>query len=357
MIALYRQTCPLPTVSPEGELVNGLTLAQPNKCKKCVSKSCASTNGQKTISTSFHVCEFGLSYAIIPTPFGALVVNGIYVPEENSSLDSEKRKLFRPQKVSKATVLRYSDAINGTGDIVKHAIELEARDSIAGFHDIKTATNLLFRNAEAILDDQLGDTFEEKANSLDPKMKTLLFSVRLLSSRLEMATIVANPESASYGQPRSVPVFKTFHRYVRIFEEEAAKRGIRLFMSGASFNRPRLFDSFDTIPLVLIDNAIKYSFQDHDIAVRVNDLPNGGCRVSVSSEGVIIPQKYRGQIFSRGFRSPFAKETVSNGSGLGLYIAEIVAKANSFTILYEAYPKFNRPDEGENRFSFDISPR
>jgi len=129
-------------------------------------------------------------------------------------------------------------------------------------------------------------------------------------------------------------------------------------MTGASYHKPRLFNSFETIPLVLIDNAIKYFLPSRDVIVRVDDERNGdGCFVSVESHGPIIPTQYRDQVFARSFRTPLAKETVSSGSGLGLYIANIVAKSHDFVIRYDAYPEQGRSQEGANVFSFVVKSR
>jgi hypothetical protein len=358
MLELYNHTCPFPSITPEGLLHDGLYLTQPKKCRECPTKSCTGllTKSQKVDFPTFHTCEFGLSAVLVPAPFGQILLNGILVPEENTGFDARRRKQYKSQKVSKEKICRYCDSIGTSAKGILNAIDQKARDSIAGFHDITTAVNLLFRNAEAILDHQPGDTLDEKVLQLDSPLKTLLFSVWLLSSRLEMATIVANPESASYGQPRPTAVYKTFHRFARLFEQEAIKRNIRIVMTGSSFNKLRLYNSFDTIPLVLIDNAIKYSFDGKDVIVRVDD-EGSKCFASIESYGAIIPPQFRDKIFLRGFRTPLAKDTVSSGSGLGLYIASIVANANAFAIDYRAIPERGNPGQGGNVFSFEVSGR
>ena len=229
-------------------------------------------------------------------------------------------------------------AAAGPATTIRAITERCATEMVAGYHDIQTAVNLTLRNAEAVIGELPGETDEEKIDNAPPALKSLLKSVGLLKSRLNMASILANPESAGFGNPRPTPVYRVVHRMVRLFEEQAQRYRVRLRMTGTSFNTPSLYDSFETIPLVLIDNAIKYSYHNTEIVVSVDDLPGVAwrCRIEVNSVGDIVPEHLRRRVFERGFRSPGAKETVATGSGLGLFVASIVAGVHQTEIYYQA---------------------
>jgi hypothetical protein len=180
-----------------------------------------------------------------------------------------------------------------------------------------------------------------------------LISVRLLKSRLEMASIANNPESAVFGRQRPTPVYRVFHRMVRLFEQEANQKSVVIRMRGSSFRLPSLYDSFETIPLVLLDNAVKYAAPDSDIVVTIDDRLSS-TSVSVSSLGPVVSPDEATKIFDKAFRSEGAKKLTASGAGLGLYIAQTVAKANGFTIQYDAFPRTTDAEDGENLFSFTI---
>jgi signal transduction histidine kinase len=353
MLELLRYSCPLPTIDLDGGLHDGLSLPQSKKCMRCPTRSCRMQLANSEPTIPLHsVCEFGFSTVLVPTPFGTLLINGVVVPYLNLQLDAHSRKANRSRKVPFEKIQAYADALVKASPGMQKALEQRALEAVAGLHDIKTAVNLVYRQAEGIVRHIPGDSMDEKIEAAEPDLKSLLIAVRLLRSRLEMASIIANPESAQYGQPRPTPVYKIFHRIVRLFEEEAMARSVRIRMTGSSFNTPLLFDSFETIPLVLIDNAVKYSNRNTSLVVRVDDQPVGTCMVSVESEGDLIPPESRRSIFDQGFRTSQAKDVASSGSGLGLYIAKIVADANTLTIKYTGQPLTSSSNYGINTFTF-----
>lgn len=71
--------------------------------------------------------------------------------------------------------------------------------------------------------------------------------------------IIANPESITYGHKRSRAIYKLFDSMVRLHREKARKKKLRIRLEGQSYREPRVYDSIELIPLILLDNAIKYS--------------------------------------------------------------------------------------------------
>lgn len=293
---------------------------------------------------------------MIPTNFGALLVNGVLVPFRNAVMSAKARKNNRSQKVSWESLQTYVESLTLAGAILQKEVDQRAMEAVSGLHDIKTAVNLVARNAEAIVRNLPGLDDYEKIERADPPLKSLLKSVNLLNSRLNMASIVTNPEAAKHGQPRRTPVYKIFHRMVRLFEEEGQRHKVTLRMAGSSHAAPWLFDSFETIPLVLVDNGIKYSERDRDVVVRIEDIAGSSdaCVVSVESWGGVVPEEHRSSLFERGFRAPQAKSKASSGSGLGLYIAKIVAEANSCGIKYSVQEVDQSGKTGINVFTVNI---
>jgi signal transduction histidine kinase len=233
-------------------------------------------------------------------------------------------------------------------------VDEEARELILGLHDVSTAVSLVTRNAEVVIDGYPGETDYEKIENSPAHIKRLLKSVSLLRTRLSMSSIVANPDSASFGEKHPIPVYKVFDRMVRLFEEIAAQKGVHIQIVGPSFAKPDCYDSFDTLALVLIDNAVKYSFGRHHIKVVVKDKSRDAVKVRVESYGPIVPRDMREQIFKRGVRTRVAEESCSKGSGLGLYIARVVASAHGFGVEYKAIEGDRSSSEGWNVFSFEL---
>src|SRR5713226_4200314 len=77
----------------------------------------------------------------------------------------------------------------------------------------------------------------------------------------------------------------------------------------------------------LLTNAIKYSPSGGAITIDVRPEQDGGVRLSVTDEGIGIPEKELDAIFGLFYRSPDRAARDAAGMGLGLYISkEIVVR-------------------------------
>ena len=77
----------------------------------------------------------------------------------------------------------------------------------------------------------------------------------------------------------------------------------------------------------LVTNAIKYSPSGGAITIDVRPEDDGGVRLSVTDEGIGIPEKELDAIFGLFYRSPDRAARDAAGMGLGLYISrEIVVR-------------------------------
>jgi two-component system sensor histidine kinase KdpD len=86
----------------------------------------------------------------------------------------------------------------------------------------------------------------------------------------------------------------------------------------------------------LLDNALKYSPPDRPVVVHVH---NGAGRltVAVTDHGEGIPAKEQERIFDRLYRSPSVERQVP-GSGLGLSIAQNIARAHKGDLIVSSRP-------------------
>ena len=197
------------------------------------------------------------------------------------------------------------------------------------FHDVLPTLSALIRNTEEWVLKKPGASRDEQLRALSPIELTVVKTVELLQARIALMPLVANPEAASFGRKRRTPIYRACDRLIRILSPEAAKRHIRLELRGRSFNEPDCYDSIDTIPLVLLDNAIKYSLSRQPIDIAINDGPGGGqVTLEVTSISPMIAAVDRARMFDKGYRGTFGAKVASRGTGLGLYLAQTVARAH-----------------------------
>jgi two-component system sensor histidine kinase KdpD len=76
----------------------------------------------------------------------------------------------------------------------------------------------------------------------------------------------------------------------------------------------------------LIDNALKYSYPQTPLSIRVYDT-DGAVTVEITNRGQAISPEEQGRIFDRFYRSPAVQKKIP-GSGLGLTIAQSIVRAH-----------------------------
>lgn len=84
-----------------------------------------------------------------------------------------------------------------------------------------------------------------------------------------------------------------------------------------------------------ISNAITYSHPDSEVIVDVKKS-NDEVVLSIKDTGIGIPESEQEQIFSRFYRATNAKTYNTRGSGLGLYIASILAEKIGARLSFES---------------------
>ncbi len=359
MLELLRLMCPFPTVDKDKRLQDGLFFSQPHFCLRCKDKDCWNHLQSSQLPVSHFTCPRGPSLFLFTFPDGQILVNGVLGKMINTTCPSVIRKQLQDHKVSIDEVQRWYRAITQAMPIIGKQAGKNMVDAVNSLHDVATGVNLVMRNAEAIMADVEGQTQEEKIDNAPPLLKSLFYSVQLMHRRLRMPSFITNPQSVAHGQKHPTPVHRLFYKMVRMFEQIAAAKRVFIRITGSSLSTPLCYDSFETIALVLIDNAIKYSERGHTVIVDVNDVRRNKCvQVSVASEGPPVPEDMRESIFNPGVRAPNATTFASAGSGLGLAIAKVVADAHGFKITYSC-ADLGTAGSGNGRiarniFSFDV---
>ena len=97
----------------------------------------------------------------------------------------------------------------------------------------------------------------------------------------------------------------------------------------------------------LIDNAIKYSFSDTTVRVTLWK-EKGRIYCSVADEGMGIPERQIGNLFTKFFRADNVATSNLTGSGLGLYIVKSILDRSRGTISVDS-----KENEGST-FTFSL---
>ena len=213
---IVRHFCPYPTVTPDGKLAAGFCLDHPSQCTKCSKRNCHDTLNPVGYveGVTHHVCSKGLSMFEVTGPEHRILINGVLDSGQNEECPSRTKKSLRSHKVQQADIERWHRSLLSALDDVTSDVDERVRQIVGGLHDVRTAVNLVYRNAEALVERNPGETFGEKVDVAPEDLKLLLKSVGLLTTRFIASSIVTNPESVHHGNKRWCPVYKVFYRMV-----------------------------------------------------------------------------------------------------------------------------------------------
>lgn len=316
----------------DGLFYDGSTRSQFKYCRdKCTARDCQTIASDEP---AHHLCSKGFScYPIVVGP-QKLVLNGLIVAGRNTVMTGKKREPYKENAVTEEEVFRSLEALRSAAKLYLEASNQGAKDSVAFFHDIRTGVGLVLKWCQRIISSAPGGSFEDKLRAVDKDTYNLFRSINLLQEQLELADVIANPSAITYGPRKTSSLTSFLYRMVKLFEPLAEDRfGDIRFEAHREEIEIEAYNSFQFVPLILLDNAVKYSFRNKTIYVELERAEDGAI-LRVSSFGKTVPPNFRNLIFDKNVRGPNGIEENPQGMGMGLYIARQISTAHGFTIRY-----------------------
>ncbi|GAA4560656.1 ATP-binding protein [Planotetraspora kaengkrachanensis] len=206
----------------------------------------------------------------------------------------------------------------------RRMVEAVRRDFVANVsHELKTPVGAL---------SLLAETIQDAAD--DPEAVTR-FAGRMQHEAARLTYLVQDLITLSRIQggepvptPGPVPIDAAVHEAIDRCNTKASAKDITLVAGGAEGLQIWGDDELLVTALRnLIDNAVAYSPEHTRVVVSAR--PAGrSVEVSVSDQGIGIPESAQERIFERFFRVDAARSRATGGTGLGLAIVKHVAVAH-----------------------------
>jgi K+-sensing histidine kinase KdpD len=148
-----------------------------------------------------------------------------------------------------------------------------------------------------------------------------------------MIDILVNTNKIKYSKKRLINVYRLFERLSKILRNSTERKNLQIhWHDNGRIPDSLLYPSFQFIPLVLLDNAIKYSHNDRTIEIGIY-FQKEFIRIKVSSFGDFVPKDEEKRIFEKYYKGK--NSYGHDGIGMGLWIAEQICKAHDGVIFYE----------------------
>lgn len=189
-------------------------------------------------------------------------------------------------------------------------------------HEIRKLNRVIKQESERLYRDSTAAHGDDNA---DPRIMRVFKASEIMSRQFDIIEILANQDLTRLPRTSVISVYRIFDKCVRVFQKDQ-----RIAIRSAGIDPGNVVlacdKTFPIIPTVLIENALKYSLPASPINVFVNDGPD---QVEVSVSNQAKPgTKLNATIFNAGVRVSQDED----GSGYGLYVAQLVARQHGTEI-------------------------
>ena len=222
------------------------------------------------------------------------------------------------------SVKRWVDKVNENFNIYENNLdETEQKNSIF-IHDIKKVYSIILRKVESFIKNNCDTPSDLDAciKNTDKDIMGIYKTINLLEYQFNIIDFVSNPDSAKFGNIKQIHIYKVVDKLVRIFQG-FSNNNIKII--GSSFNKLYIYNSFVTLMFILIDNAIKYSHNNQDIEIHIDDLGYDKTKIKVISFSPYLTPAERVDIFDKHYRGENITKIIPDGQGIGLYVASNIA--------------------------------
>ena len=199
----------------------------------------------------------------------------------------------------------------------KHQLETMRREFTSNVsHELKTPLTTIYGFSDLLSNGMVkpGDvqTLGENIRREAERLITLINDIVALS-KLDENSVPAAKEN--------VDLYELAEEVVRRLGPNAEKKNITASVSGERVVYNGCRTILDEIIYNLCDNAIKYGVEGGFVEVKLSHIPKK-VLITVTDNGVGIPQQSIGRIFERFYRVDKSRSRKVNGTGLGLSIVK-----------------------------------
>lgn len=313
-------------------------------CTNCCKGKCNEfyKNIRQREKNRFYTCPYGMSVYLSSsgTVFSCMRERNSYQKDKAKAIPHEEKN-YNPL-LDAQQLLTLIDASTLNFEFEKSLNEKRASlDSIS--HEVKQLNAQIKDHSDTILQTYKLDQDDVQLSASDivalqEKIRTIYFSSSMIASRFSLYDYEKSPQALTQGKAYTCNVYGKFDKIRRILKGYMRKSTVVSINSG-SFLHITAYPSFEMVPLLLLENSVKYSYGHNDeVSINFREEPNQKLVVTISSYSPYCSKEESTQIFEKGFRGKNAKK-ISDGSGIGLYFVKILCDLHNIEISAESDSK------------------
>lgn len=303
-----------------------------------------------------NLCSNGMSF--FRTKIGSCEITFFGLKGEsnpNISRPEHLKEALKGRGVSEQNIREWAGKTSAFMGLIDQEFMQRQAEMLDPLHDpMRLARQLELKAINLLPQQQSGiGSVDDQIERAAPELKSIIKSAGLLNQSFGLLSIYFNPDSASFGRKNYTDLYGLLRKYSMTLDD--TENGKHIYMSGNSYRKIPLYESFKLVPFALFSNAIKYCMEGN-VNIKILELTHT-ISVSVESTGPLIEADELSSIFNKRIRGKWAKATGLDGNGVGLYLAKIVAHANGFNITASSTKLdrvINKIPLAKNKFSFEL---
>lgn len=284
----------------------------------------------------FLICPHGLSVFVASN-------NGL--PRCFSCIrNKDKYDKKRAMRINEKGNIIYNPLLNSERlmALIDYSLQNELTDSVLSekqasiesiSHEVKKLNAQIKDRSDAIIQTYGMESSEELSAQefqiLLEKIKTIYVCSSMVNTRFSLLDYEKCPETLQQGAKFDCNIYKKFDKMKIIFSNFMGRK-VPIQIHGTSYRCISAYPSFEMIPLLIIDNAVKYSYQNSPITVSFSENENK-LIVDIISFSPYCSEDDLGHIYIKGFRGRNAQK-VSDGSGIGLFFVKMLCNLHNINI-------------------------
>jgi signal transduction histidine kinase len=314
-----------------------------NQCERC-DRQC-----ETSLIKGLALCSYGVNYARV-TP--NLLLFGFIIRGESISQAQIKATRQNPQSVvDRSIVVRTLEILQTDAQLFQNSREKavqkvmdtykqeamyktdllevlkpEIKRSLAFLHDYKQFVARVRQHINVVFQSRYPDqSLDEQLVHALPSEKAIYWSAALMEDKINTALLLTQPERLANAPRSQFRLHGFILKHVRIYQVAFDEKEIRLLHTGQSFGYVTAPQAFAAVPHTLLDNALKYSVRGSQVVMDFKENDDA-IEFSVTSYGPKIEADEAKTIFELFKRGAAGVVQHEEGSGIGLYLAQFVAR-------------------------------
>lgn len=326
-----------------GQIIDGAFIRALEYCKQhCNSGECHKFYQGLRLSSEnndlFLTCPHGMSvYCAISNGkmhcFTGLRAKGLYQKDKAKQINNTQSDSIAYNPVLEPNQLKELITFSLQAENADSLLE-EKRASIDSIsHEVKKLNAQIKDRSDAIIqlytDESISHLTKEDIEYLLERIKTIYVCSAMINTRFSLFDYEKNPQALSQGAVFDCNIYKKFDKMRFIFSNYLGKR-VPIHLHGSSYRRFKAYPMFEMIPLLLVDNAVKYSYFNNAVDITFEE-DGAELLVDIASYSPYCSKADIDNIFNKGFRGKNAIR-VADGSGIGLFFVKLLCDLHNIEI-------------------------